>query len=352
MKKFAFLLVLVSASVVKAQPGGNKVYRFLNIPMTARAAALGGSGMSIWGDDIQLLYSNPSLLHPGMSGQVALDFSNYVGDMRLGYAAFAHKIKEKGTFAASIQYFDYGNFQSYDELGNGLGEFRASDYSINLNYAKPMADSMFNIGIALKTIISQYDIYKSYGNAIDFGITYRGKRRLVVSLLAKNIGMMWKNYSSSPDQNEVLPRTVQLGMSYKVAKAPFRLFVVYDQLLKWNLDYISPIDTAGQFNSLDGSSANKDTTAWKKFTYNTGDFLDNFMRHIVFGTDIVVSKNFYLSVAYNYRRQKEMTLPDRRGANGLSLGFGFKVRRFGFSYSFNKMAFPGNSSVFGVTLQL
>jgi hypothetical protein len=45
-----------------------------------------------------------------------------------------------------------------------------------------------------------------------------------------------------------------------------------------------------------------------------------------------------------------MTLTDRRGANGLSFGFGLKIKRFGFSYSFTKMAFPGNSSVIGVTL--
>jgi hypothetical protein len=44
-----------------------------------------------------------------------------------------------------------------------------------------------------------------------------------------------------------------------------------------------------------------------------------------------------------------MTLPERRGANGLSFGFGLKVKRFGFSYSFTKMAFPGNSSIFSVS---
>jgi hypothetical protein len=59
-----------------------------------------------------------------------------------------------------------------------------------------------------------------------------------------------------------------------------------------------------------------------------------------------------LRIAYNYRRQKEFSLPDRRGANGLSLGFGLKVKRFGLSYSFSKMAFPGNSSVFGISTSL
>ena len=36
-------------------------------------------------------------------------------------------------------------------------------------------------------------------------------------------------------------------------------------------------------------------------------------------------------------------------ANGLSFGFSFRVKRFGFSYSFSKMAFPGNSSIIGIS---
>ncbi|HQQ95096.1 MAG TPA: type IX secretion system protein PorQ [Bacteroidia bacterium] len=350
MKKLFFLLALAPLGFYKAQQGGIKYYRFLDLPMTARAAALGGNNMSIWGDDIQLIYSNPALLNPSMSNQAALDFSNYVGDMKYGFAAYGHALKNKACLAGSIQFFDYGKFQAYDELGTSLNTFKASDYSLNLHYAKPMADSMFNIGVALKTILSQYDIYQSYATAVDLGVTYRNRKRLVLSILAKNIGFIWKDYNNSTSQNGLMPFALQFGLSYKVAKAPFRLFMVYDHLEKWRLDYISPIDTAGQYSSLDGSK--KDTTGWQKFGYATEDFLDNAMRHIVFGTEIIISKNFHLRIAYNYKRQREMILPDRRGINGLSVGFGFKIKRFGFSYAFNKMAFPGNSSLFGVSLTL
>jgi hypothetical protein len=59
-----------------------------------------------------------------------------------------------------------------------------------------------------------------------------------------------------------------------------------------------------------------------------------------------------LRIAYNHRRQKEMILPERRGANGLSLGFGFKVKRFGFAFAFTKMASAGNAAIFNVNWQL
>lgn len=332
-----------------SQIGGTKTFRFLDIPMTARAAALGGNNMSIWGDDINLLYSNPSLLNAGMVKQVGFNYCNYVSDMNFFHMAYAHSLKEYGMAALTVQTYNYGSFDGYDEQGVKTNTFKANDNSINLNYAKSMADSMFNIGIALKTIISQYDIYKSYGNAIDFGITFHNKRNLVISLQAKNVGFIWKSYSTNNTEKEELPRTVQLGISKKVAKAPFRLFLVYDQLLKWDLNYISPIDTTGKYSTLNSSDTKQDSTGFQRFKVKTNKFGDNLMRHIVIGTEIVITKNFNLRIAYNYRRQKEMTLPERRGANGLSFGFGFRVKRFGISYSYSKMAFPGNAHIIGLT---
>ena len=348
MKKIAILILVFITIKGFTQIGGTKSYRFLDLPMTARAAALGGNSMSIWGDDISLIYSNPALLNPGMVKQLSLNYCNYVSDMNFWYMACAKGLNKYGTAALSLQAFNYGSFTGYDELGIKTTNFKANDYSLNLNYAKPLADSMFNVGIALKTIISQYDIYKSYGNAIDFGVTYHNKKNFVISLVAKNVGFMWKSYSNNSPK-ESLPQTVQLGLSKKMAKAPFRLFFVYDQLLKWNLKYISPIDTTGKTSSLNTGEVKKDSTSFQKFKVRAGDRADNFMRHFTFGTEILITKNFNLRIAYNYRRQKEMTLPERRGVNGLSFGFGLRVKRFGFSYAFTKMAFPGNSNIIGLT---
>jgi len=343
-------LIFISLTIKNySQIGGKNSYRFLDIPMTARAAGVGGSNMSIWGDDVNLIYSNPALLNSTMHRQVALNYSNFVGDLNFGYAAYAHSLKKHGNVAGGIQFFDYGKFVGYDEFGQKTQNFRASDYCINLNYAKPFEDSSFNVGVALKTIISQYDIYNSYANAIDFGITYHNKKNLVISILAKNVGIVWKDYSNTQNQVSRLPQTVQLGVSYKVAKAPFRLFMVYDQLMTWNLKYVSPIDTAGKSNPFNTSETKKDSSNYQKFARKFANRADNFLRHITVGTEIVLTKNFNLRIAYNYRRQREMTLPERRGANGLSFGFSFRVKRFGFSYSFSKMAFPGNSSIFGIS---
>lgn len=301
--------------------------------------------MSIWGDDINLVHSNPSLLNPAMTKQVALNHTNYTGDVALWYMAGAHSFKQHGTAALGVQVFDYGKFQGYDEFGSELGSFRAADYSFNLSYARPMADTSFNIGISLKTLVSQYETYSAVGSALDFGITWRDKNDLVISLLAKNVGVVWKGFT--PGVREELPNTVQLGFSKKVPNAPFRIFMVYDQLLRWDLKYISPVDTAGSTSSFGQQPI--DTSGARRFFNRLGSRADNVMRHLTIGTEILITKTFNLRVAYNYRRQKEMILPERRGANGFSFGFGFRIKRFGFAYSFSKLAFPGNSSVFALT---
>jgi hypothetical protein len=109
------------------------------------------------------------------------------------------------------------------------------------------------------------------------------------------------------------------------------------------------VDTTGSSSSLASFDTPADSSGWQKFSAKFAATADNTFRHLTFGTEILITKNFNLRVAYNYRRQREMTLPERRGINGLSLGFGFRIKRFGFAYSYSQMAFAGRSSVLSLT---
>lgn len=321
-----------------------KGFHFLDLPMPARAAALGGSSMSIFGDDINLYYSNPALLNKYMSNQLAVNYCNYVSDLNYGNFAYARHINDNiGTVAGGIQFFNYGKFDKRDEYDQSQGNFKASDYSFNLSMAKHLKDTSFSVGGTLKTIYSHYDIYRSWANAIDFGITYRHKSSLTLSILAKNVGRVWKSYSTNVTK-EGLPQDVQAGLSYKVKKAPFRLIVIYDQLTKWNLTYNSPLDETNQIDPF----TNKPVKTKK----NSQIWMDKFARHWIFATEIVLTKNFNLRIGYNYRLHKEQMLPDKRGANGLSFGFGLKIYKFHLSYAFSKYNVAGNSSIFSLTTNL
>jgi hypothetical protein len=352
LKKGLLIFCSVLSLALKAQLiGGPTTYRFLETPMTARAAALGGNSMCIWGDDINLSYSNPSLLNERCVKQAALNYCNYIADMNFGHAGYAYHFKDVGTVGASIQFFNYGKFDKRDEYDVKEGDFKAADYSLNLTFAKRLKDTSFSIGATLKTIYSHYDIYRSFGNAVDLGMTWVDpKGGLTASVLVKNVGVIWKPYDNNNDTIK-LPVTSQAGISYKVKKAPFRLIFIYDNLTKWDLTYASPLDEDKE-TTLFGEENKPEKTKFQKSADGFKKWGDKLGRHMTFATEVLITKNFNLRIGYNYRLHKEMMLPDKRTASGLSFGFAFKINRFGISYAYTKYNISGTSHMIGITTHL
>ncbi len=345
MKKIAAYLYILSATSLFGQISGTKAFPILELPIPARSNALGGATMAIWDNDVNLAHSNPALLNPGCARQLTFNYVNYISDLNYGNFAFASKLKKYGTFGVGLQFFSYGKFDGRDEYDIQTGTFKASDYCLNLSFAKTLnKDSSLSLGIALKTIYSHYDIYSSFGNVVDVGLTYHNKKNFTASLLAKNYGRQWKSYSPNSSKDP-LPSDIQIGFSKKINKAPFRIIVLYDQLFKWDLTYTSALN---QENSIDPFT-NKPSV---KTQSKTAAWFDNLGRHFTFGTEIIITKNFMLRVAYNYRKSTEMSLTDKKVANGLSLGFGFKVYKFHLNYGYSKFSLAGNSHTFGITTNL
>lgn len=348
MLKFSFIyLSLFLATALCAQTGGSKIFRFLDLAVPARSAALGGASMAIWDQDANLIYANPALLNPGASKQLSLNYVNYIADMNFGNLAYVQQIKKNGTFGAGVQFFNYGKFDGRDEYDLQTSTYKAADYSLNLSFARPIdKDSLLSIGVGLKTIYSHYDTYYSLANAIDVGLTYHNKNNLTISLLAKNYGRQWKTFSENSPKEE-LPTNVQLGISKKVPKAPFRVIAQYDQLLKWDLTYKDPLAEENTIDPFTNKPIVKTQKQLRNEKIKKG--IDKFGRHITLATEVLLTKNFNLRVGYNFRTGKEMALPDKKIANGLSLGFGFKVYKFHLNYAFSKYALTGNTHTFGIT---
>ncbi|MEA3460744.1 MAG: hypothetical protein U9R49_02615 [Bacteroidota bacterium] len=61
-------------------------------------------------------------------------------------------------------------------------------------------------------------------------------------------------------------------------------------------------------------------------------FGDKFMRHVILGTEFLIGKNFHIDLGYNYKRRKEMKVSSHPGMVGFSMGFGFRVSKFHFTF--------------------
>lgn len=325
MRKYPFALIFIlTALQISAQSGGNNTYDFLNLTNSARVASLGGQQISLYGDDLNVVYHNPSLLNPSMSNHLVMNYINYIADINYGYVSYARTIKNYGNFGAGIHYINYGDFQYADVEGNRNGIFHAKDYSFNLYYSHPILDSLFMVGATLKGINSEYESLNSWGIAMDAGITYNdAKNQFTAAFVMKNLGMQLNTYYYHAP-HEPLPFELQLGITKKLLHAPFRFSILAQHLETPNLLYQTEADKKNQVDLLTGQTNQKSKLA---------DFGDNLMRHIVFGLEFVPSKNFNINIGYNYKRRQELKIQNNSGMTGFSWGFGFRVYNFHFSFA-------------------
>src|SRR5438046_1969890 len=123
-----FLLFVVSETF--AQIGGSGVYSFLNIPASARIAAMGGTLIYVKDNDLNSALQNPAALNPSMSNYLSFSAVTLPPDLKFGDAAFAKDFKKLGTFDVWIHYASYGNFKATDVTGEVNGSFTAADYML------------------------------------------------------------------------------------------------------------------------------------------------------------------------------------------------------------------------------
>ena len=342
MFKYKLILVLIIIPFLSfSQIGGSGVYDFLNLTNSARVASLGGKNISIYDDDLNFAHHNPALLNPDMNNRIILNYINYFAGINFGYAGYAFDKGKYGTFSAGIQYVNYGTFIAADETGIITGEFKASDYALNLIWSKEVYPNI-SAGVNLKPIYSYLEQYNSFGIAADIGVTYfKKEKEFAVSLLMKNIGTQIKPYYS--DHYEPLPTDIQIGVSKKLAHAPFRVSFTAHHLNKWNLMYevpqkVTQISFAGEEEKVRGE--------------NLYNILDNTMRHLIIGVDLIPLKSFYATLGYNHQRRQEMKLLDKAGFVGFSWGFGIKLKKFGVSFGRASYHQAGGSNHFSVYFDL
>lgn len=325
--------------MTQAQTGGNDTYSFLNLSSAARVAGLGGNQIAVKDGDLDLGFYNPSLLDSTMDGKLSLSYINYFTDINYGYAAYAKNVEGVGTFAATLNFLDYGDFVLADETGENLGTFSAGDYALSFGYGRAI-DTMWSVGGNLKFIYSALESYNSFGMAADIsGTYYNSKRKLTIAGVMKNIGAQIKPYISG--QREPLPFEIQLGLTKRLKHAPLRLGIIAENLQQWDLTGPETQEEV-EIDPLTGLPVET----------NQFVFGDKLMRHIVLNGEILLTKNFHIRIGYNYRRRQELKLSDKPGTVGFSWGFGLKISKFVLSYGRAAYHQAGASNHFSVTTRL
>jgi hypothetical protein len=338
IKYFLSSLFLLIYTIAFSQIGGDNTFEFLNLTTSARVAAMGGKCNSIKDDDLSLAMENPALISKQVSGQLTLGAVKFFDGVNYGDVAYAKDFEKYGTFAAGIHYVSYGSFTRADNSGTITGDFNAADYALQVAWGKAI-DSIFSVGATLKGIYSHLDSYTATGLAVDIGANYYNPRNLIgASIVVKNFGRQLKSYTSN--NVESLPIEIQAGASVRVKKAPFRFSLVAQHLEKFNMSYTDPNED-GEIDPLTGE------TKTSKITFG-----DKLLRHVIFGGEILLSKNFHLRAGYNFQRRKEMTIDTKMSTVGFSWGLAIILSKFQFSYSRVKYHLEGPANYLTINARL
>jgi len=167
-------------------------------------------------------------------------------------------------------------------------------------------DSLFSVGVNLKPVLSHLEKYTSLGFAFDLGASWHNSSNLFsTGIVIKNIGYQVTTYAGEPHQK--LPFEIQAGISQGLSHAPFRFSLTLRHLEKFDLTY--------QYNES-APGENKKTSS---------EFVENVMRHVILGVELIPHKNFYFSAGYNYQRRRELQIESKVSTVGFSWGFGINT---------------------------
>ena len=299
----------------------NGTYAFLRATNSARVASLGGLPLPINDNDIQLSTFNPAAIGEGMSNKMGLSYVDYYTDINFATLQYARTFNTVGSFAATVQYHNYGHFDETTESGVVTGDFSCSDFSVNLGWGRQLTPN-WNIGAALKYAGLQYESYSAGALAVDLAGMYHTANGWTLSLTARNIGtQLFNNINSTRDP---LPFSLDFGASHKLEHLPVTVMLWYDDIQHWNKLVMTPTYIEQHTDPTTGEIVLESKVA---------QFVRNAACHFVIGGELTLGKNIVLRSAFNYGQRYAMNVPQARTLVGFSAGLGVKIKMFEISYA-------------------
>lgn len=335
------IVFLIFIQSLCSQTGGRQIFQFLNLSSGARIAALGGMPIAWRANDPGIAFYNPSTLTKEMSGKIYFAHQFYFADISNGHAAYSyHAAKPDLNFQLGVHYINHGDLNRTDVYGNSLGSFKAKETDFYILASKIIKERL-SVGLNLQMIFSNLDGYTSSGLAFNSGVNYfNPEKNYSLTLLFKNAGFQLSKYNN---ESENLPFEIQLGFAKKLKHLPLIYHISLQHLEKWNVRYDDP-------DLNDNSNLFGDVTKDKPFEKALGTML----RHVVIGAELNVGKkeNFSLRLGYNHLRKSDLSVTDYRSFSGLSAGFGIKIYKFKFDYSYAVYHLAGGTSQITISTNL
>ena len=324
MKKITLPLILFISTILFGQEGTN-VYPFLNIPISARQAALGGDAISVRDYDVSFVGANPGLMNLEQDEMISINYASYLADSKYGTITYVKDLEEGHLLSLNARYMDYGRMPRTDESATIDGEFGAFDAAIGLGYAYQFDDN-WTIAGGANFVTSKIDSYTSMAVVGTAGVTYhKAKTNETLALVFRNFGYQFKPFNGV---RENVAFRIDLGYTKILDEFPIAITVTAHDLQKMNIS--QDVNNNGQ------------EIRWTR----------KFADHLSVGAEIFPKQAFNIRFGYNVKRGNELAVLDQRSFAGLSAGFGIKISSFRFDYSHVRYHNSSNINMFGLSLDL
>ncbi|MCU0428371.1 MAG: type IX secretion system protein PorQ [Cytophagaceae bacterium] len=319
-----------------SQQGGKSTFQFLNVPMDAHTASVGGATVSNPQASLALSLQNPALLRDTLMQQCYSSYIPYFADIKSTSIGYSRTIRNQ-PYALHLSYLSYGEMNATDETGTVTGVFRPADLALTVSTSRSIAP--FTIGTNVKFIYSElYSFYKAYGLYADIGGVFKHPNRdFNVGICVRNLGMPIRNFNRGV--KETMPLDVRIGTTYKLEHVPLRLSLTGQHLYKFDVVYL---DTAlAKTKDLEGNYVIPEKT-----------FGDKILRHFIVGAEFLLSKHLQFRAGYNFMRRKEFRLDSKAGTTGLSWGISLKLRKLDLDFSRSNYHLSGGRNWITLTCRL
>ncbi|MBI3004523.1 MAG: type IX secretion system protein PorQ [Ignavibacteriales bacterium] len=295
MKKSISLALALHAGSCFSFAQGTGTYAFLRNDVSARAAALNGSFVSMTNDPNVLFY-NPAGLTTVEKPSASIGFLKHLMDVNAGSISFAQYVDGIGNVGAGITFIDYGTFTQTDQFLANLGSFGVTEFALVAGMATSL-DEESSMGANVKVISSSIASYRSSAIAVDLGYFYSiPAENITVGASVLNLGRQLKTYA---DVRESLPLDVKIGITKRPEHLPVFLNLNFHKLNETQESF---------FQRLSAFS---------------------------FGAEFLMSESVRFRVGYSNEQRKELKLGTSAGLAGFSFGGGFLFNEYRFDYAFN-----------------
>lgn len=183
-------LFLLSNNLFAQNPNlGTSGAQFLQIPVSAKAEAMGNAIVGL-ADDASTVFYNPAGLTKVKNFEVFFSYANWFDLFDLSAASVAYNLGDFGTICANVIMFSTGKMEiTTEEQPNGTGRyFDAGDLALGVTYAKYLTDR-FSVGLTVKYINQQIWNETANGFAFDIGTQYLiDFQNLTIAMSMTNFG--------------------------------------------------------------------------------------------------------------------------------------------------------------------